>query len=154
MPSLNHLRNQIKSFKEDEPARKLLQVVASRIACTVVAAQFSDDSVAKPAEILAIANSLKSKPLSADDFVETVLAITKLVPANASGLCVAIDRDGDDTGMQLEIRLLPRNDPKPGESVHLGREEIIRVGGDHLHSSMGASAGIGSDDSTPFAWSE
>ena len=91
--------------------------------------------------------------MSADDCIEMLLAITKLVPANASGVCVAIDRDGDDTGMQLEIRLLPRNDPRPGESIHLRREETIRIGGDHFHSSMGASAGIGSDDSTPFAWS-
>jgi hypothetical protein len=55
--------------------------------------------------------------------------------------------------MHLEIRLLPRNDPRPGESVHLRREETIRLGGDHFHSSMGATAGISSDDSVPYDWS-
>jgi hypothetical protein len=153
LPSLEHLRRQIKNFKEEEPARKSLEAVASRIACTVAVVQFSDDSVAKPAEILKIVESLKNKPLSADSFVEAMLAVSKLVPANAGGLCLAIDRDGDDTGMQLEIRVLPRNNPKTGESLHLRREETIRIGGAHFHHSLGASAGIGSDAGTPMAWS-
>src|SRR5205814_2046544 len=138
---------------EDAPVRKSIETVATRIAGTVVATKFSDDSVAKHDEILTIAKSLQGKPLSADKCVEMLLAIAKLVPANASGLCVAIDRDGDDTGMQLAIHLLPRNDPRPGESVHLRREETIRLGGDHFHSNMSAGAGISSNDSTPFEWS-
>jgi len=153
LPSLVHLRTRIDSLKKDEPERKSLEAVASRIACTVAAVQFGDNSVAKPPEIMARAKLLNGILLSADDFVEMVLAITKFVPANASGLCVAIDRDGDDTGMQLEIRLLPRNDPKPGESLHLRREEIIRLGGDHFHSGGSATAGISSDDSVPYDWS-
>jgi hypothetical protein len=153
LPALQHLRTRIKNLKTDEPAHKMLEAVASRIACTVAATQFSDDSVVKPGEILAKAEALKGKPMSADDFVELLLVITKVVPASASGLCLAIDRDGDDTGMQLEIRLLLGKDAGPGESVHLRREETIRLGGNHFRSSMGASAGIGSDDSTPFAWS-
>jgi hypothetical protein len=153
LASLVHLRARIKDLKEDDPARKSLEAVASRIACTVATAQFSDDSVAKPPEILAKAASLKGKPLSADDCVEMLLAITKFVPAQASGLCVAIDRDGDDTGMHLEIRILPPDDPRPGESVHLRRDEIIRVGGDHFHSSGSAAAGISSDDAVPYDWS-
>jgi hypothetical protein len=153
LPSLEHLRTRIKSIDENEASRKSLEAVASRIACTVASTRLSDNSVASPAEILAIAKSLKGKPISAEDFVEMLLAITKFVPANASGLSVAIDRDGDDTGMQLEIRLLARNDPKPGQSVHLRRVEIIRLGGDHFHSGLSATAGISSDDSVPYDWS-
>jgi hypothetical protein len=153
LPSLEHLRTRIKNLKEEDPARKLLETVGSRIACAVATTQFSDDSFAKPAGMLAKAESLKGKPLSADDCVEMLLAIAKLVPSNAGGLCLAIDRDGDDTGMQLEIRLLPKNDPGPGQSLHLRRNETIRLGGSHFHSSMSATAGIGSNDSTPFAWS-
>jgi hypothetical protein len=153
LPSLERIRTRLNNLKEDDPARKLLERVASRIACTVVATQFSDDSVAKPAQMLAKVDALKGKPMSADDCVEMLLAITKFVPANASGLCVAIDRDGDDTGMGLEIRLLPRSDPRPGESVHLRREEVIRLDGNHFHSSGSATAGISSDDSVPYDWS-
>src|SRR5712692_4864592 len=58
-------------------------------------------------------------------------------------MVIAVDRDGDDTGIQLEIRVLPRRDPAEGGAVHLRRQEEVVVDGHELLSSMSATVGIG-----------
>jgi hypothetical protein len=120
------------------------------LACIVEDIRFSDDSAARPDFMRKAAEQLKNRPLSEKAFVELLIAIHKLVPAESGGIVIALDRDGDDTGIQLEIRVLPRRDPTKGGAVHLRRHEEVVVDGHELLSSMSATVGLGQE--TPAEW--
>ena len=91
------------------------------------------------------AETLKNRPISEKAFVELVVTIHKLVPAESGGMVIALDRDGDDTGIQLEIRVLPRRDPPKGGAVHLRRHEEVVVDGQEILSSGSTTVGIGQE---------
>ena len=148
--ALPPIRKELASLPKDHPAKERLSKLASRLACIVSDIRFSDDSVARPDKMRKAAAPLKNQPLSAKTFVNLVIAVHKLVPAESGGMVIALDRDGDDTGIQLEIRVLPRRDPLDGGAVHLRRQEEVVVDGQELLSSMSAMVGLGQE--TPSAW--
>jgi hypothetical protein len=65
-------------------------------------------------------------------------------------MVIALDRDGDDTGVQLEIRVLPRRDPAKGETIHLRRREEVVVDGRELLSSGGVTVGLNQPTDTEW----
>jgi hypothetical protein len=148
--ALPRVRKELATLPKDHPARERLSKLTNRLACIVSDVHFSDDSVAWPDNMLKIAERLKNQPLSAKAFVEALVALHKVVPGKSGGMVVALDRDGDDTGIQLEIRVLPRRDPVEGGAVHLRRHEEVVVDGDEILNSMAATVGIGQE--TPSKW--
>jgi hypothetical protein len=143
--ALPRVRKEMASLPKDDPAREALTKLANRLACIVGEVRFSDDSVARPDNMLEAAERLKNQPLSETAFIQLVVASHKLVPAESGGLVIALDRDGDDTGIQLEIRVLPRRDPVKGGAVHLRRREEVVVDGRELLSSMSTMVGLGQE---------
>jgi hypothetical protein len=143
--ALPRVRKELSSLPQDHPAREALSKLANRLACIVSDIRFSDDSVAQPDNMRKAAEPLKNQPLSEKGFVELLIAIHKLVPADSGGMVIALDRDGDDTGIQLEIRLLPRQDPAEGGAVHLRRQEVIVVDGREVLNRMSATVGLGQE---------
>jgi hypothetical protein len=142
---LPRVSKELASLPKDHPARATLSKLASRLACIVSDVRFSDDSVARPDNMRKAAEPLKNQPLSAKAFVELLVAIHKLVPTDSGGMVIALDRDGDDTGIQLEIRVLPRRDPARGGAVHLRRHEVVVIDGRELLSCMSATVGLGQE---------
>jgi hypothetical protein len=143
--ALPRVRKELLSLPKDHPARDAVSKLANRLACIVSEVRFSDDSVARPDNMRKAAELLKNQPLSEKAFVELLVAIHKLVPAESGGMVIALDRDGDDTGIQLEIRVLPRRDPPKGGAVHLRRHEEVVVDGRELLSSGSTTVGIGQE---------
>ena len=128
--ALPHVSKELASLPKDHPARDSLSKLANRLACIVSEVRFSDDSVGRPDDMRKLAEALMNQPLSEKAIVELVVAMYKLVPAESGGLLIALDRDGDDTGIQLEIRLMPRRDPDKGGAVHLRRaQKLSSMGG-------------------------
>jgi hypothetical protein len=148
--ALPRVTRKLAALPKDHASRERLSKLTCRLACIVEEVRFSDDSVARPAAMRKAAEELKNQPLSEKAFVELLIAIHKLVPANAGGMVIALDRDGDDTGIQLEIRVLPRRDPEAGGAVHLRRREEVVVDGRQLLSSGSASVGIGQKTQTKW----
>ncbi len=148
--ALPRVRRELASLPKDHPAREPLSKLASRLACVISDVHFSDDSVARPDRMRKAAEALKGQPLSEKAFVELLVAVHKLVPAESSGMVIALDRDGDDTGVQLEIRVLPRRDPPQGGAVHLRRREEVAVDGRDLLNNQSATVGVGQE--TPSQW--
>ncbi len=151
---LPHVRKQLNSLSEDHPARKRLSKLASRLACIVTEIHFSEDSIAQPNAMRNAAKWLRSRPLSETEFVDFLIAIHKLVPSESSGIAIALDRDGNDTGIQLEIRVLPHRDPPKGGTVHLRRHEIVVLDGQEIINNGSTAAGISRNDETPTVWAE
>jgi hypothetical protein len=149
--ALPRVRKELASLAKDHPARERLSKLANRLACIVSEIRFSDDSLARPNNMRKAAEVLKNQPLSAKAFVDSLIAIHKLVPAESGGMVIALDRDGDDTGIQLEIRVLPRQDPAEGGAVHLRRHEEVVVDGHEVLSSGSVTVGIGGQE-TPSEW--
>jgi hypothetical protein len=148
--ALPRVSKELVSLPKDHPARHRLSKLAGRLACIVGEVRFSDDSVARPDAMRKAAESLKNRPLSEEAFVELLVAIQRHAPEVSGGIVVALDRDGDGTGIQLEIRVLPRCDPAEGESVHLRRTQEVAVDGHELLCSTSATVGIGKE--TPSEW--
>jgi hypothetical protein len=148
--ALPQLSKALASLPKDDPARERLSKLAGRLACIVSEIRFSEDSVAKPAAMLKATDSLKNRPLTPKALVELFVAVHRLVPAESGGMVIALDRDGDNTGVQLEIRVLPRRDPADGGVVHLRRTEEVVVDGQELLSSMAATVGL--DQPTRSEW--
>src|SRR5262249_18542463 len=143
--ALPRVSKELASLPKDSQARECLSKLASRLACIVADIRFSDDSIARPESMRKAAEALKNQPLSEKAFAELLIAIHKLVPAESGGMVVALDRDGDDTGIQLEIRVLPRRDPPEGDAVHLRRCEEVVVDGKKLLSDQAMAVGIGQE---------
>lgn len=139
------MSKELASLPKNHPARKALSKLANRLACIVSDVRFSDDSVGRFDAMHEAAESLKNQPLTEKAFVELLVAIHKLVPAESGGMVIALDRDGDGTGIQLEIRVLPRRDPAKGGAVHLRRDEEVVVDGRELLNSMSVTVGIGQE---------
>jgi hypothetical protein len=149
--ALPRVTKELASLPQDYAANERLSKLASRLACIVDDIRFSDDSVARPDTMRKAAEPLKNQPLSEKAFIEFLIAIHKLVPAESGGMVIALDRDGDDSGIQLEIRVLPRRDPAEGGAVHLRRHEEVLVDGHELLSRMSAAVGFGGHE-TPSEW--
>ena len=148
--TLPRVSKELASLRKDHPAREGLSRLVNRLACIVSEVRFSDDSVARPDNMRKATEALKNQPLSEKAFIELLVAIHKLVPAESGGMVIALDRDGDNTGIQLEIRLLPRQDPAEGGAVHLRRHEEVVVDGRELLNSMSVTVGI--EQETPSEW--
>jgi len=136
---------ELASLPKDHSAREALVKLANRMACIVSEVRFSDASVARPDNMLKAAEPLKNQPLSEKRFIELLVSIHKLVPAESCGMVIALDRDGDDTGIHLEIRTLPRRDTAKEGTVHLCRHEEVVVDGRELLSSGAATVGVGQE---------
>jgi len=149
--ALPRVTKELASLPKDHRAHEPLSRLISRLACIVAEIRFGEDSVARPDTMRKAAEPLKNQPLSEKAFVELLLAIHKLVPAESGGMVIALDRDGDDTGIQLEIRVLPRRDPAEGSAVHLRLHEEVIVDGQELLSRGSATAGFGGKE-TPSEW--
>ena len=149
--ALPRVAKELASLPKDHPARERLSRLVSRLACIVSDIRFSDDSIARPDAMRKAAKPLKNQPLSEKAFVELLLAIHKLVPSESGGMAIALDRDGDNTGIQLEIRVLPRNDPPEGGAVHLRRREEVVVDGQELLSGGATTVGFGGQE-TQTEW--
>lgn len=149
--ALPRVRKELAALPAEHRSREALSKLTSRLACVVSEVRFSDDSVARPDNMRKAAERLKGRPLSEEAFVELLIDLHKLVPAEAGGMRIALDRDGDDTGIQLEIRVLPRRDPKDGSAVHLRRHEEVVVDGQELSNGGSTTVGIGKD--TESEWS-
>jgi hypothetical protein len=148
--ALPQVTKELASLPKDHPARERLSKLSSRLACTVDDIRFSDESIARPDAMRKAAEPLKNQPVSEKAFVELLIANHKLVPDEPGGMVIALDRDGDDTGIQLEIRAMPRRDPAEGGAVHLRRHEEVVVDGHELLSSMSATVGIGQKTQTEW----
>ena len=148
--ALPRATRELASLPKDHLAHERLSKLTRRLACIVSDVSFSDDSVARPADMREAAELLKNQPLSEKAFVQLLITLHSLVPANSGGMAIALDRDGDDTGIQLEIRVLPRRDPIPGGSVHLRRHEEVVVDGQELSNGGSTTVGIGQE--TRFEW--
>ena len=113
--------------------------------------RFSDDSIARPDEVREVGEAMKGRPLSENAFVELLVAVPKLLPANSGGIVIALDRDGDDTGIQLEFRILPRRDSTVDSSVEFRRHEMVVVDGKAAWDSSASTTGFGGHH-TSNAW--
>ena len=126
--ALPRVTKELATLPKEHPARASLSKLASRLACIVDDIRFSDDSIARPDAMRKAAETLKNRPISEKAFVELVVTIHKLVPAESGGMVIALDRDGDDTGIQLEIRVLPRRDPPKGvPSIFAGTKKSLSM---------------------------
>jgi hypothetical protein len=153
--ALPRVRTELASLRKGHPARAALARVATRLTCIVSDVRFSDDSVARPDAMRKAAEALKNKPLSAEAFVGGLAALYKLVPSESGGLLIALDLDGDDTGIQLEVRVLPRRDPPKGGEVYLRRHEEVVVDGKELRNHTMTSGVQGQEpppELDPAAW--
>jgi hypothetical protein len=148
--ALPRISKELASLPKDHPARDSLSKLANRLACIVSEVRFSDDSVGRPDDMRKLAEALKNQPLSEKAFVELVVAMYKLAPVESGGLLIALDRDGDDAGIQLEIRLMPRRDPDKGGAVHLRRRAEVVVDGRALLSGEAVTVGIGQETATEW----
>jgi hypothetical protein len=148
--ALPRVKKELASLPKDHRAYQALSKLAQRLACIVSDVRFSEDSVARPDTMRKAAERLKNRPLSEQAFVELLVDTHQRVPAGSGGIVITLDRDGDDTGIQLEIRVLPRRDPPKGGAVHLRRYEEVVVDGHQVLSSESATVGLGRE--TPSKW--
>ena len=141
--ALPRVRNELSSLPEWHPARERVSKLVSRLSCIVADVSFGDCSIARPEKIRKMGEAMKGRPLAEKEFIELLVAVPKLLSADSEGVLVALDRDGDDTGIRLEFRILPRPDSDKRGSVELRRHELVVVAGKALWNSTASTSGSG-----------
>jgi hypothetical protein len=139
LPALPAVRELLASMAEDNPAHAELKKAASRLACIVTAVEVSRSSARPDDSTRKLLASLKGRPLNVAGLAEFALKYTKDLPAGVVGLALAIDREGDDSGITLTFSLVKGD----YDRRHFNTAESVEVDGQSIYGS--GSSGVTPD---------
>jgi DNA-binding GntR family transcriptional regulator len=123
----------LESLGADDPARKALSEVASRLACTV-SELTTNREVAAP-EL----SALDGRPFDAKALLATVLRLAGKLPPGTRGFKLVAERDADLTGVQLRVDFVSRAAPQGGTPKGWSTTESVTVGKESVYGSLGSS---------------
>ncbi|MBI4612023.1 MAG: hypothetical protein HY720_00270, partial [Planctomycetes bacterium] len=134
LAALPAVRERLGSLAQGTPARARLEALASRLAVVIQKAWVEPGPVLPGESLRETIESVRGRPLTAEGFVDLVVRALEELPEGSPGIDLFAERPGDDTGVELRLRLLGGNldEPAPtggGVSVDVrvlvGEERVV-----------------------------
>jgi hypothetical protein len=142
LPALPAIHVRLRSLKPDHPARKDLETLAGRLALTVAEARFHTNSATPSDEFRKRVEALRGTPITEERFLDLLLAVTRDLPPKVRGICLSLERPGDDTGAILVVTLVPDKPSRPGLSPQLAIRKKIILDQKAIEGGISGVAGI------------
>jgi hypothetical protein len=140
LPALPAVKELLATTKADHSAHADLEQLAARLACTVDEIAWAENSAKPTKELQQRLDVLKGKPLRANALVDLLLAVPRSRPEGVAGIEIALEREGDDTGITLTVRLLSQpistGDLQKGWCTH----ESFRADGFRTRNTSGRTS--------------
>lgn len=136
LPALPAVRERLRALKRDQPAFASLSDLAVDLSCVVAEVRFAAQSFLPGEELRKLVETMKGRPLTPGQVVTLLTAVKDLAPP-ASGIKLAIDREGDDTGVVVEVRVTATKVRQEGTQKGWSVFETVSVGGQCVHNSSG-----------------
>jgi hypothetical protein len=134
--ALPAIRALLDDMEENDPVRPVVTELAVRLANTIQEVLIDSNSVEPDQLLTEQIETLKGKPLTAEDMVGLLLSVTRNLPPGSTGIEIRADRVGDDTGVTLSMRLIkaiPQTSPgkRWGYTIHIivGDEPVMMQSG-------------------------
>lgn len=105
LPAIAAVRAELAKLNRDHPAGAELASVDRRLALTVRAVTLEPESAPPDAELKAQIATFKNKPIATDAVIDLILRVTQRLPSGATGIQFKASRAGDDTGVEVTIKL-------------------------------------------------
>jgi hypothetical protein len=147
LSALPAVQGTLRSLGRSHPARADVQAVVKRLAFVVADVRVTEHSAKPTAEIRKRLDALKGKALETQAVVDCLTSILRAPPAGIDGLEVQISREGDGTGAEITLTLVPdKHQRNNKESGQYEAWEDVFVDGKHVHShGYSSSAPIGGE---------
>jgi hypothetical protein len=137
LPGLPAVREQLAALPADHPARADVQDLATRLALIVDEVRFAERSAAPTKEFRQQVEALRGQPLTADGVVDLLLTTAKDLPSGATGIQLAIEREGDDTGVTLTVTLTVKKVRQGGSQKGWDFGHDVAIDGNSLGNTSG-----------------
>ncbi len=112
LTALPAVREFLAGVPEQHPAHAALKKTAARLAAVVSAVEFTKASARPDERTQKLLDAYKGKPLNMAGLFQFARVFTKALPTGIAGLIVAIDREGDDSGVMLTFTLVKGDQPR------------------------------------------
>jgi hypothetical protein len=129
LPALPAVREMLRNLKPTHPAYEGLDNLGRRLAFVVAEVSFGDRSVKPSKELQGLLASLRRKSLEARTLVKVLHTALVSLPAEATGIRLDIDREGDDTGVTIIAVLTTGKVRPPGTPKGWNCFESFKVAG-------------------------
>lgn len=140
LPALPALFQAEKGLNAEHAARPALLALERRVATLVVEVNVADTSVAPDADLKAMLDGLKDKPLTFEAWRGVLLQVTRHLPAGATGVQLSARRDADFAGITITLNLTHAKVHQGGGQKGWDTSENVSVGNNSLLGSSGTSS--------------
>jgi hypothetical protein len=137
LPAVNET---LAGLKADHAARADLQQLAGRLAFSVNEIKLGEASVKPGKDLQQRLAALQGRPLEPAAVVDLLLRITRSLPEGTTGVGLTIDREGDDTGVNVTFTLVAEKVRTGGTQKGWDTYHSIRVGRSNIANSSGFSS--------------
>jgi len=139
LPALPAAKELLAKTKQDHAAYAELQKAVNRLACVVDEIKLGKNSAEPSKEFKEKMDAMKDKPLEMKELIDLYVSVVKSLPAGVSGIEVTIEREGDSTGMVLEVTLVKGKVAGPVLGLWWRHDESISTDGQGAHGVQGHS---------------
>jgi hypothetical protein len=140
LAALPAVRETLAGLKADHPARADLQHLAGRLAFSVNEIKLGEGSVKPGKDLQQRLAALQGKPLEPAAMVDLLLTIARSRPEGVAGLEMGLEREGDDTGVDVTVTLVAEKVLAGGTPQGWQTAHFIRVGRKIISSSTGGGS--------------
>jgi hypothetical protein len=144
LPALPAARELLAGMKPEHAAHDHLRKFVAGMAGIVNEVGLSNGSAQPDKKTLAILQVMKGHPLDVTALARFAMAVTKPLPPGVAGVILLIEREGDDSGVNVTVSLSkgePQSDSFSfGESVRVGQQSLLGAGGGFSWDHYGSGA--------------
>jgi hypothetical protein len=137
LPALSAVIEELDALPKSDPARRAMEVLAADLACIVSEIEWTDDSADPGEKLRTLIGDMKDRPFRSKGIVDLLVALARDCPKSVTGIKLAAERYGDETGVHLRVTLTDRKIPTVGSQK--GWESLVNIDLDKnsLQSSQG-----------------
>lgn len=154
LPALPSVRERIRELPAGHSALADLNILAAQLGCIVDEVTFSKESAQPDKDFRKQVDAFRGKPLTSSSLVELILGLCTKLPPGVTGISLAIQREGDGTGMTLNVTLRPGKTSQDAMQKGWDTHHNIIVGGKNSGFSSGSCSwdyGLSWDNWNSFA---
>jgi hypothetical protein len=137
LPALPAAKELLAKISKDHPAFAELQKAVNRLACVVGEVKLGKDSAEPSKEFKEKMEALKDRPLEMRELIDLYVSVVKALPPGVSGVDISMEREGDDTGIVMEITLVKGKVAGPVLGLWWKHDEWINTDGQGTHGVLG-----------------
>ena len=136
-------REALAQLKADSSARPDLQRLVNRLAATVADVRLGKDSAKPNPGMQRCIDEFRGKPLEPAALADFLATAARSLPEGVAGVDTILERDGDDTGIRLEVTLVKAPTPlQRNASGWWSYDQQVNVDQSGVHGIMGSSLGL------------